>query len=70
MRVVEGSDIDDLDVVRLLFAQRRRRKIKFFWNQIDWDDHVKMFEHTGQFIQHYRMKAMWFDRLLHARSMS
>ena len=50
LRNMEEEDLEDLSAIRLLFSKNHRQcKIKFYYNRMNWNDHVKMLERTGSF---------------------
>ena len=41
-----------------------RQQPKYFFNRIDWQEHVLMLCHTAEFQRRYRMTEELFDKLL------
>jgi len=67
MRLMNEEDWDDLDAVRLVFEQnRRKRKAKHRHDRKQWDSHEDMLLQTDAFDQRFRMPEEHFYPLLDA----
>jgi len=67
MRLMNEEDWDDLDAVRLVFEQnRRKRKAKHRHDRKQWDAHEDMLLQTDAFDQRFRMPEEHFYPLLDA----
>ena len=62
---MDDYDIEDLNEIRFISGKERtRRKIKYRFCRVDWEEHVDMLIYTNQFQQRFRMEDWMFDDLL------
>lgn len=59
------DDDEDLLIIYHVFSQRKKkRRIKWMHDRLDWNDHVEKLRHTKTFESKLRMKESAFDELV------
>ena len=67
MEIMDDSDWEDLEAIRLIFEMnRRKRAAKYKHDRKDWYEHADMLEQTGEFENRFRMSRDHFNILLDA----